>query len=464
MKKVIVWFRQDLRLNDNPALAAAALEGAVVPLYILDTEAERPMGGASRWWLHNSLKALKNSGAPLVIAKGKPLDILRDLLDKTKAQGIYWNRCYDPYTIKRDVEIKEKLPDCHSFNGSLLFEPWHVKNKQGDFFKVFTPFWKSCCSGTPPRPKVSMPHIEYATDINYGVNLVSLDLLPSNPNWAQKFDTHWMPGESGAQEALQKFLSGPIHDYDKMRNIPGVRGTSVLSPHLHFGEISPHTIWDSVKALGGVESASVKCYLSEIGWREFSYYLLYHYPELPTMPFQKKFEHMPWQKNDAYFLAWTKGETGYPIIDAGMRELWATGYMHNRVRMIVASFLTKHCMIPWQEGEGWFWNTLVDADLASNVAGWQWVAGCGADASPYFRIFNPVLQSKKFDPEGVYIKRWVPELSSFSEKYIHLPGEAPLSVQNEAGCLVGTKYPTPIVDLNVGRDNALIAYDVVKTL
>ncbi len=460
----IVWFRNDLRTADNPALAHAGQHSRIVPIYIWDKDDPRPMGAAARWWLNESLASLQSSGVPLLFAQGSPIKILRDLQKKTRAQGIYWNRCYDIYSRERDHKIKESLENCHSFNGSLLFEPWEITNKKGAFFKVFTPYWKACLATRNAHVPLKEHNITYVHDIDFGTSLEALELYTGKPDWAQDFKKKWVPGEKSAQTVLETFLSHTIATYDEDRKYPNLNGTSHLSPHLRFGEISPQQIWTAVRHLSMSHNAGVICYLSELGWREFSYHLLYYFPALPTDPFREKFLQMPWSSNENWLTAWKKGETGYPIVDAGMRELWALGFMHNRLRMIVASFLTKHCLISWQDGENWFWDTLVDADCASNAAGWQWVAGCGADSSPYFRVLNPVLQSKKFDKEGIYIKTWVPELRGFSSKDIHAPHITSLATQESAQCIIGKHYPHPIVNIEDGRHKAFAAYQLIKKI
>lgn len=464
MPKKIVWFRQDLRIQDNPALFEAAQVGEVVPVYILDIDSRNkwPQGGASKWWLHHSLQTLKASGVPLIFRKGKPLEVLRELIQETGADSIYWNRCYEPYSIERDKEIKAQLGNVNSYNGSLLFEPWTVKTKTGSFYKVFTPFWKACLEGAQPRKNLVNPDIKYSRKLPYSLQLEDFNLLPKNPDWSSDFTKYWQPGEVGAHDALDSFLEDKLFQYAEGRDYPARDATSRLSPHLHFGEISPNQIWNAVHKSCDPYDKNTQRFLAELGWREFSYNLLYHHPALPSEPFQNKFTALPWDDNESLLNSWQKGQTGYPLIDAGMRELWATGYMHNRVRMITASFLTKHCLIPWQQGEAWFWDTLVDADLANNAASWQWVAGCGADAAPFFRIFNPVTQSQKFDSSGEYIRRWVPEVQQFSDKDIHTPWRSSQEIQTKAGCVIGKDYPFPVVDLDTGRARALDAYNVLK--
>lgn len=472
----IVWFRQDLRLNDNPALVAAAQAGKVLPCYILDDVSPGPwkMGGASRWWLHGSLTNLiasfKQHGVPFILRSGSALEEIPKLAKEVKASGVYWNRNYEPATIKRDQKLKKALQSegimAESFKGSLLFEPWEIQNKQGHFFKVFTPFWKHCLSLDQHDVPLSTPKLQPIRTSAPSEKLDDWHLTPHKPDWAGGLRDTWTPGEAGAGHKLQEFLSERLNGYKENRNIPSVEGTSMLSPHLHFGEISPRTVRYLTEEVShrshAVPLKDTENFLSELGWREFSYHLLYHFPELPTEPFNAKFGAFPWHESVGDLVRWQQGQTGYPIVDAGMRELWHTGYMHNRVRMIVASFLTKDLLIPWQRGAEWFWDTLVDADLANNSASWQWVAGCGADAAPYFRIFNPSLQGEKFDPEGDYVRQWVPELKTLPKKYLHKPWEAPDWVLKEAAIRLGSTYPKPMIDHGSARDRALKAYKKLK--
>jgi deoxyribodipyrimidine photo-lyase len=464
MTIALVWFRQDLRLADNPAFIEACTHHQfVIPLYIYD-EKNSVLGRAQAWWLHHSLTALSSSlhhlGLHLILCKGNPLEIILDLVKKVGVDTVYWNRCYEPIAIAGDKKIKvtllEKGIEVISSNGSLLHEPWTIKNKNDDFFKVFTPYWKHC------RQALHIPPSQGLTNRPKGIaiqsdELEALGLLPT-PNWAARFPDFWTPGEAGAQNRLQAFINEHLTDYKKNRDVPAKNATSRLSPHLHFGEISPWTILreiELVKLGPGCDLASVEHFLSELGWREFSAYLLYHFPKLPYENFRSKFDAFPWQKDEQSLVRWQKGLTGYPIIDAGMRELWATGYMHNRVRMIVASFLTKGLFIDWRIGADWFLDTLVDADLANNSASWQWVAGCGADAAPYFRIFNPVLQSQKFDPDGVYIRRWVPELATCKGQSIHAPWE-------DANSSLNSNYPKPMINHYEARTRALNYYKQLR--
>ncbi|WP_347251376.1 deoxyribodipyrimidine photo-lyase [Legionella sp.] len=469
MTTALVWFRQDLRLSDNPAFfEACAQHKRIIPLYILDGK-NSVLGQAQAWWLHHSLNALKNSlneklGLKLVLRKGNPLEVILELVKTFSIDALYWNRCYEPLTIERDKKIKSSMQalglEVLSFNGNLLHEPWTIKNKNGDYFKVFTPYWNACKQtlfSSPAKEIIARP---IGVDV-FSDELHEWGLLPSL-SWASSFHTFWTPGEEGAQKRLNHFIAHDLNGYKVNRNFPIKQATSRLSPHLHYGEISPWTILRAVelaKCDPDCDLASAEHFLSELGWREFSYYLLYHVPTLPDKNYKKEFDAFPWHNDKQLLTSWQKGMTGYPIIDAGMRELWGSGYMHNRVRMIAASFLTKGLFVDWRQGADWFLDTLVDADLANNSASWQWVAGCGADAAPYFRIFNPVLQGQKFDPDGAYIRRWVPELSSLKNEVIH----APWAATNAGKIYDQTHYPRPIVNHNEARVTALSYYNQLKT-
>ncbi len=461
---VIVRFRSDLRIADNPALFEAAKTGApVLPLYIVDTEAEKPLGAASRWWLHHSLtrltEDLREIGLSLRIVKGDPEITLPSIAQDIGAKAVYWNRRYDGYGVAKDTAIKTLLEDndieAHSFKGNLLREPWEVKTGSGGWYKVFTPYWRACLADTPPAVPLPAPKDPMAchADVN-GLSIDDLKLLPTEPDWSGGLSERFTPGSAAAHKKLAAFIDEAVQDYPEDRDRPAKHGTSRLSPHLAFGEISPRQIWDACKN-SGKDCAK---FLAEIGWREFSYVLLFYNPKLGSENFKPAFDGFEWREDAAGLKAWQFGNTGYPMVDAGMRELYATGWQHNRVRMITASFLIKHLLINWTQGEQWFWDTLVDADPASNAAGWQWVAGSGADASPYFRIFNPFTQGEKFDPEGAYIIRWIPELSKLPKKYIHRPWEAPQNVLDYAGVTLGKTYPKPIVDHKQARERALAAY------
>jgi deoxyribodipyrimidine photo-lyase len=451
MKPVIVWFRQDLRLADNPALRAAARTGApIIALFVLD-HGGRALGGATRWWLHHSLAALDASlKKHLVLRRGDAATILPTLAKQTGAQAVMWNRCYEPAAVARDTQIKADLTaqdiEVQSFNGALLHEPWELKTQGGKPFRVFTPFWNAMRAREAERP-LPAPSAMTLQRVD-GDTLGAWKLLPTRPDWATGFD--WTPGEKAAHDALYDFLPD-IAQYKSGRDLPDRDGTSRLSPHLHWGEISPRQIWQAVRTHSHGDGAET--FLKELGWREFCAQLLFHHPDMTMAPLDQRFQKFPWRTSKRDFSAWTRGQTGIPIVDAGMRQLWQTGWMHNRVRMIVASLLIKHLGIHWREGEAWFWDTLVDADLASNVANWQWVAGCGADAAPFFRIFNPVLQGEKFDPQGVYVRRFVPELAALPDKFIHKPWAAPHPPAN---------YPAPIVDLAAGRARALAGFQALK--
>ena len=467
----IHWFRQDLRITDNPSLETAAEFDAVLPIYILDDEnsQEFKMGSASRWWLHNSLQSLNESlDGRLSIYSQNPEIVIQELLKKYEVKAVFWNRCYEPWRIDRDIDIKAYLDDKNienkSFNSHLLWEPWEISKDDGTPYRVFTPYYKKGCLNAEeprlPSKNLKIDTIFYDQDCE---QIDTLDLLP-RINWYSQIQEAWKPGEEGAQKRLDQFLEEGLLDYKEGRNFPFKENVSRLSPHLHFGEISPNEVWYQAKtkeSVSGIQK-SLEHFLSELGWREFSYYLLYHFPSLPKQNFQAKFNKFPWIKNESFLESWQKGETGYPIVDAGMRELWQTGYMHNRLRMVVGSFLVKNLLIDWREGEDWFWDCLVDADLASNSAGWQWVAGSGADAAPYFRIFNPVTQGLKFDPEGEYTKKYVPELKLLPNKFLFSPWEAPKEILEKAGIELGKDYPEPIVDLKYSRELALEAFGKTK--
>ena len=464
----IHWFRQDLRLADNPSLAAAVLSGRVLPIYILDdvNAGEHKMGGASRWWLHHSLSALNDSlDGKLNIYQGEPCEIFKDLQQRFMVLSVSWNRCYEPWRIARDKKIKAMLGEegigVHSHNGSLLWEPWDVLKKDGSPYKVFTPFYRRGClqKPAPRRPELAPSSLELIYDTEKSMSVSALALLPSIP-WDKSLAPHWEIGEQGASKKLDAFIRRRANDYKEGRNYPAQKSVSGLSPHLHFGELSPQQVWDAMGKLPANDD--IDCFQSEIGWREFSYSLLYHFPSLPRNSLQAKFERFPWIESADYLNAWQKGMTGYPLVDAGMRELWQTGSMHNRVRMVVGSFLVKNLLLHWHHGEKWFWDCLVDADLASNSAGWQWIAGCGADAAPYFRVFNPVTQGEKFDKQGEYTRRYVPELAALPDKYLFCPWEAPAGMLAAAGITLGETYPHPIVDVKVSRERALEAFRTLK--
>ena len=466
----IVWFRQDLRVRDNPALAAAAAKGGVVPIFILEdstSASHRRLGGASRWWLHHSLAALRDDLGQLRLFRGAPCDLLPAIIKEVQASAVYWNRCYEPYAITRDKELKARLQklgvEIQSFNGSLLHEPWEVATGSGNPFRVYTPYWRASLA-KPVAAPLQAPKLKIDKSSPLGDRLEEWELLPTRPDWAAGWEKIWRPGESGALARLDEFANDHLCRYSELRDRPDLQGTSRLSPHLHWGEISPRQIWArlSLEAEKPSKRVGASKFLSEVGWREFSYHLLYHFPNLPEENWRREFDFFPWRESTDDLQAWQRGLTGYPLVDAGMRELWQTGWMHNRVRMVAASFLVKHLGIDWRHGEAWFWDTLLDADLANNAAGWQWVAGSGADASPFFRIFNPIIQGKKFDPNGDYVRRWCPELARLPNEHIHAPFAAAPAVLDRAGVRLGQNYPLPIVDLDRARKAALDGYGKVR--
>ena len=524
--KTILWFRRDLRISDNPALLHALESSSeVLPIYIHAPEEEHPwiIGGATKWWLHHSLISLKDQlgklGLDLKIFSGPSFSVLSKLVDEGSFDQILWNRLYEKNLIERDTKIKDyfltKNKLVKSFKSNLLMEPWEIKNKSNLPFKVFTPFYRELFRRYEhSAPVECLPNSDVKT-ISFNaasLKIEDLELLPKI-NWDLEFYKTWEPGEIGAKKALEEFtgkefvgnkfvgdnfigkkvaetlpeksadkLGGKLADrkldgrllgekaitnYSEARNLPNIKGTSRLSPHLHFGEISPRQIWDHVisrveQVNDPIGKSGHETFLREVGWREFAHHLLFHFPETDLKPLYPQYANFGWRSSSEDLALWQRGLTGVPIVDAGMRELWQTGWMHNRVRMIVASFLVKHLLIEWQEGARWFWDTLVDADLAQNTLGWQWTAGCGADAAPYYRVFNPVLQGEKFDKNGEYVRRYVPELSELPNKYIHQPWEAPEEILLKAGIVLGQNYPQPMVDLREGRERALIAFSKLK--
>ncbi len=474
----IVWLRQDLRTEDNPALSEAVKRGGpVVPVYVYapQEEGDSAPGAASRYWLHRSLKSLQETlekaGSRLIVRRGNSREELEAVARSVDAGAVFWNRRYEPGITRRDESIKrvfeERGLEVRSFNGSLLLEPWEVTTRQGEPYKVFTPFWKACLEKLDPAEPLAAPRkVPAPGSWPKSLRVESLELQPE-PDWAGGIREAWAFGEAAAHARLESFLNESLPAYLDGRDQPAKDDTSRMSPYLHFGEISPRQLWHGVQAAASAHNSrgalrGAEKYLSELGWREFSYNLLYNFPHLPHKPMQEKFGAFPWGRDDEAQEAWQRGRTGYPIVDAGMRQLWKTGWMHNRVRMIVASLLTKDLLIPWQQGAAWFWDTLVDADLANNTQGWQWTAGCGADAAPYFRIFNPVSQGERYDPKGDYIRQWVPEIAALPDKWIHKPWEAPRDVLHGARVALDKTYPSPIIEHSEARVRALAAYQQIR--
>jgi len=484
MTPTILWFRHDLRLDDHPALRRAA-EGPIVCVYILDDDAEGgwPMGAASRWWLHRSLASLGESlariGARLLLRRGAAIEVLREIVGATGASRVVASERWEPAARRHEREVIGALAqrgvETAFLDGALLHAPERIRTAAGDPFKVFTPFWR-CCLGhgfdalplTPPTALI---------DAGSGLASLPLQALELEPSiaWDGGLAQAWTPGEAGARAQWRRFAADGLASYATGRDLCGTRGTSALSPHLHFGEISPRRIWHEMAKVerswfsGGAGATAVgsaardgardglRVFRAELGWREFAHHVLAAFPRTTDEPMRPAFARFPWQRDASLLRAWQRGLTGYPLVDAGMRQLWRTGWMHNRVRMVAASFLVKHLLQPWQEGARWFWDTLVDADLASNTMGWQWSAGCGADAAPYFRIFNPVLQGEKFDPDGAYIRQWLPELARLPSRFIHQPWKAPAGERPNP-----SEYPSPIVDHATARNRALEAFDEVR--
>jgi deoxyribodipyrimidine photo-lyase len=485
----VLWIQQCLRIEDNPAIDAALSNGIpILPIFCLsDLNQDKiwSLGGASKWWLHQSLKHLQESyqhlGSSLLLFSGDFEDTLKQLQEDFEVKAVVTDERWEPSARQKMSSLKAALSSSgipfHTLNTHLCFHPDALSTQQETPFKVFTPFWKKALDvgvtpnlAAPSKQQEPLKHQllkqKEMSALASSVSLDALNLLPSIP-WDHGFYPEWTPGEKGAKQALDRFILEALENYHTDRDRPDKTGTSRLSAHLHFGEISPLRVWHELNALAPVvfkgNSPSTH-YLREIAWREFAHHLLVHFPHTPLQPLRPEFEQFPWQENNSHLKAWQKGLTGYPIVDAGMRELWATGWMHNRVRMIVASFLVKHLLLPWQEGAHWFWDTLVDADLPNNTLGWQWSAGCGADAAPYFRIFNPILQGIKFDPDGVYIRRWIPELSELDTRYIHTPWETPPGFLTLANIKLGEDYPYPIVDHQEARQKAIKAFETLKGL
>jgi deoxyribodipyrimidine photo-lyase len=469
----LLWFRHDLRLADHPALAAAVGAGSVLPVFVLDDMAAgaHRLGGASRWWLRRSLaelgKDLAARGAPLLLAKGRAETMLPALAASIGARAVHAGRAPEPWARDQSRRVHEALHDAgralHLHTTVLLKEPHGFTSGSGKPYAVYSPFAKAMLGGSAPDAPLPAPdRVPGVTPPAGGETLESLALYPvaGEPDWAAGFGDRWQPGEAGAQARLARFAAAALQGYQAARNIPGIEGTSGLSPHLRWGEISPRQVWHAARA--AARGPGVETFLKEILWREFAYHLLWHRPDMPERNLRPEFDAFPWQADPALLRAWQRGRTGYPIVDAGMRQLWQTGWMHNRVRMVAGSLLVKHLLQPWQRGAAWFWDTLVDADLASNSASWQWVAGCGTDAAPYFRVFNPVLQGLKFDADGAYVRRWVPKLARLPDAFIHQPWDAPAEVLATAGVRLGRDYPLPLVDPAAGRARALAAFAALK--
>ncbi len=466
--KTIMWFRQDLRLADNPALIEAVNSGEIIPVYILDdhNSGSQKMGAASRLWLHHSLESLgKSLNGNLKFFKGPADKILPELILQTNADKIVWNRCYEPWRMTRDISIKQHIKELgvevKSFAGSLLWEPHQIQKSDGTHYRVFTPFYRrGCLAATPPRKPLAAPtDIKYSQQIIKSKNctLPELELLPMH-KWSRSILNEWKIGEQDAAQTLTEFLENGISSYKTGRNIPSQKSVSRLSPRLHFGELSPNQVWYASQDVIEPGDSNLDSFLSELGWREFAHHLNVHHQTLANENLNPKFNSFAWKMTPDSLKAWQTGMTGYPIVDAGMRELYQTGYMHNRLRMIVGSFLVKNLLQHWHHGRDWFHDCLVDADLCVNSASWQWIAGCGADAAPYFRIFNPITQGEKFDADGAYTRKWVPELAELPKKYLYCPWQAPTEILEESGVQLGNSYPMPIVDLKASREMALEAF------
>ncbi|SEQ00916.1 deoxyribodipyrimidine photo-lyase type I [Faunimonas pinastri] len=472
---VIVLFRDDLRLGDNPALHVATSTNApVIPVFVLDEESGglRPRGAAWRWWLHQSLLALSadlaNFGSTLILRRGAMADVVPEIVRQTGAAAVFWNRRYEAASQAADEEaLKSAGVPVRTYNANLLNEPWEIKTREGRPFRVYTAYWRACLArglqNAPlPRPSAityySGPAIESDSLDRWG-------LLPTRPDWAGGMRETWTPGEGGAYERLYEFVDHKLSGYAAHRDEPQTDITARLSPHLSHGEISPRQIWAMLDHPElAAHQASISKFLGELGWREFAYHFLNQHPDLATRNVQTRFDEFGWMSSEGMLRAWQTGQTGYPIVDAAMRELWQTGWMHNRLRLIVGSFLVKHLLIDWRLGEQWFWDTLVDSDPANNALNWQWVAGTGADSAPYFRIFNPVLQGQRFDPEGEYIRRFVPELAELPGRYVHEPWRAPERILKAAGVVLKETYPRPIVDHQLARNRALSAFHALRNV
>ena len=471
MPPVLLWFRRDLRLIDNPALAAAMAQGQpILPVYVSDA---LDAGGAGRWWLHHSLVGLEADirlrGGRLLLRAGDPAEIIPELVASTGASAVYFGHRYEPAAIRQEEALARSIGsavDLVGRHGQVLRHPDSVRTQGGSVYKVFTPYYRRATAiGEPALPDTATGEAKFETAAIEAIPIDDLGLLPRGPDWSSGLQRTWEPGENGALKRLDAAVE-QLGAYAGQRDYPSADKTSRLSPHLHFGELSARQVWHAVKAaaLRSGDEVSAEMLLRQLYWRDFSKYLLYHFPTLPSRPLRPEFEHFRWIEDPEALAAWQAGRTGYPIVDAGMRQLWETGWMHNRVRMIVASFLVKHLLIPWQRGADWFLDTLVDADLANNSASWQWVAGSGTDAAPYFRIFNPIAQGKKFDPDGDYVRRYVPELTGIPKQLIHEPWLADATTQRTAGIVIGEDYPQPLVDHAKARQRALDTYGQARDL
>ncbi|MBX3178671.1 MAG: deoxyribodipyrimidine photo-lyase [Candidatus Hydrogenedentes bacterium] len=471
---VIYWIRNDLRLADNPALTAAVKAGTVIPVYIWSPAEEGAWtpGGASRAWLDASLRALSEAyaaaGSRLLMRAGRTAEILLALCAETGAEAVYASRRYEPDALRQEASVRDALKEAgialRMYNGSLLNAPDAIATQAGEPYKVFTPYYRACLAGKDPgEPYPAPERIKAPKSWPASDGLEALRLAPDHP-WGDAMLSHWGVGEAAALSALDDFATGPVESYPDLRDRPGETGTSRLSPHLHFGEVSPRQVFHAVASGGGTGlGAAREACIRQLYWREFAHHLLYYFPHTPEEPLKDMFAPFPWVRDAGALRRWQRGQTGYPFVDAGMRELWVTGWMHNRVRMVVASFLVKDLRIHWRAGADWFWDTLADANLANNTLGWQWVAGCGADAAPYFRVFNPITQGMKFDPEGAYVRRWVPELAKVPDKYLHAPWTTPPIELAACGVTLGKDYPQPMVDHDEARKTALAIYDEIKS-
>ncbi|MAH88429.1 MAG: deoxyribodipyrimidine photolyase [Pelagibacterales bacterium] len=464
----ICWFRKDLRLDDNPALLEASKHKKIIPLFIFDKSIEeyKDIGEASHWWLENSLLSLNlNLDNKLNILEGNSLVSITKIIKEQNIKYLYWNRCYEPDRIAADTIIKNSMKDLNviakSFNSSLLWEPWKIKNKSGNFYKVFTPFYKKgCLVSDLPRKPIEKPEKLFFLKLDTESQNYHFKFKDRKYEWCEKFEKIWNTSEASARTNFNNFLNTGASDYSEGRNFPSKNSVSKISPYLHWGQISPFRVWQDAK--NKMKGQHKETFLSELGWREFSYHLLYHYPNINKKNLKPQFDKLEWNVDEKLLLKWKKGKTGFPIVDAGMRELWQTGYMHNRLRMITASFLVKNLLIHWKEGEKWFWDCLLDADLASNSASWQWVAGTGSDAAPFFRIFNPITQGQKFDKDAVYIRKYLPEIAKLPNKFIFTPWLAEKTILKEAGIKLGINYPYPIVDYTLSRKRALDAFKKIS--